>query len=47
MGEDMWFCLKAKKLGYGLKIHTGVVTRHLDVTDMAIKELKVQSPIGG
>lgn len=45
LGEDMWFCLKAKKKGFGVKIHTGIVTRHLGVGDMALKEIKGQDAI--
>lgn len=40
MAEDMWFCLKAKEKGFGVKIHTGVETRHLGVLDMVLKDIK-------
>ena len=38
--EDMGFCMKARKDGYRVKIHTGVSTRHLGIRDMEIKEVK-------
>lgn len=42
MGEDMWFCLKAREKGFKVRIHTGIETRHLGVLDMALKELKAE-----
>ena len=45
VAEDMGFCLKAKEKGYGVKIHTGIETRHLGVLDMALKDIKGEDVI--
>ena len=37
IGEDMGFCLKAKELGFKTKVHTGVKTRHIGISDIELK----------
>jgi radical SAM protein with 4Fe4S-binding SPASM domain len=34
--EDMGFCFKARKLGFNVKVHTGVLTQHLELDDIKI-----------
>lgn len=35
--EDMGFCKKARKLGFSVKINTGVQPKHVDIDDIEVK----------